>query len=132
MIQAVLATEGARFYNHFGINPPSIIRAAVANAQAKAVVQGGSTLTQQLAKNLFLNLERSLKRKVHEAFLTMWIEARLSKEEIYLDRSYMGGETFGVEAAAQFYFGKSVRDIQLAEAAMLAGLYKAPSKFAPT
>jgi membrane peptidoglycan carboxypeptidase len=97
-------------------------------------VQGGSSITQQLAKNLFLTPERSMRRKIHEAFLAMWIEARLSKDEIfkmYLDRSYLGGGTYGVEAAAQFYFGKSIRDVTLAEAAMLAGLFKAPSRFAP-
>ena len=93
------------------------------------MVQGGSSLTQQVAKNLFLSPERTIRRKVHEAFLSLWIEARLSKEEIlklYLDRSYLGGGNYGVEAASQFYFGKSVRDINLPEAAMLAGLFKAP------
>ncbi len=98
------------------------------------MVQGGSSITQQVAKNLFLSPERTIRRKVHEAFLSLWIEARLSKEEIlklYLDRSYLGGGTYGVEAASQFYFGKSMRDINLSEAAMLAGLFKAPSKYAP-
>jgi penicillin-binding protein 1A len=97
-------------------------------------VQGGSSLTQQLAKNLFLNNERTIERKVKEAFLAIWLETRLSKNEIfklYLDRAYMGGGTFGVDAAAQFYFGKSARDVNLAEAAMLAGLFKAPGRFAP-
>jgi penicillin-binding protein 1A len=134
MINAVLATEDARFYQHFGVDVQGTLRAAVANAQAKTVVQGGSTLTQQLAKNLFLSPERSLRRKIHEAFLALWIEARLSKNEIlklYLDRSYMGGGAYGVEAAAQFYFGKSIRDVNLQEAAMLAGLFKAPSNYAP-
>ncbi len=134
MINAVLATEDARFYQHFGVDVQGTMRAAVANAQAKTVVQGGSTLTQQLAKNLFLSPERSLRRKIHEAFLALWIEARLSKNEIlklYLDRSYMGGGAYGVEAAAQFYFGKSIRDVSLQEAAMLAGLFKAPSNYAP-
>ncbi|HHI82970.1 MAG TPA: PBP1A family penicillin-binding protein, partial [Rhizobiales bacterium] len=110
------------------------MRAMLANARAQGVVQGGSTITQQLAKNLFLSPERSLRRKVHEAFLALWIEARLSKNEIlklYLDRAYMGGGNYGVEAASQFYFGKSVRDINLPEAAVLAGLFKAPSSFAP-
>jgi penicillin-binding protein 1A len=97
-------------------------------------VQGGSSITQQLAKNLFLNNERTLERKINEAFLAMWLEARLSKNEIlklYLDRAYMGGGTFGVDAAAQYYFGKSARDVNLSEAAMLAGLFKAPTRFAP-
>ncbi len=134
MINALLATEDSRFYYHFGVDPQGTLRAAIANAQASGVVQGGSSLTQQLAKNLFLSPERSLRRKIHEAFLALWIEARLSKDEIlklYLDRSYMGGGTYGVEAAAQFYFGKSIRDVNLPEAAMLAGLFKAPSKYAP-
>lgn len=120
MKNALLATEDTRFYHHFGVDIQGTARAALANAQASGVVQGGSTLTQQLAKNLFLSPERSLRRKVHEVFLALWIEARLSKDEIlklYLDRSYMGGGTYGVEAAAQFYFGKSIRDVNLAEAA---------------
>ena len=87
-----------------------------------------------MAKNLFLSPERTIQRKVHEAFLALWIEARLSKQEIlklYLDRSYLGGGNYGVEAAAQYYFGKSIRDVNLSEAAMLAGLFKAPTKYAP-
>lgn len=134
LVKAVLATEDMRFFQHFGVDVVGTMRAMVANAQAQGVVQGGSTLTQQLAKNLFLSPERSLRRKVHEAFLALWIEARLTKAEIlkmYLDRSYLGGGTYGMEAAAQFYFGKSVRDVNLSEAAMLAGLFKAPSSFAP-
>ncbi|MGI9483712.1 MAG: transglycosylase domain-containing protein, partial [Hyphomicrobiales bacterium] len=134
VIDAVLATEDSRFYHHFGVDVQGTMRAAVANAQAKTVVQGGSTLTQQLAKNLFLSPERSFRRKAHEAFLAVWIEARLTKDEIlklYLDRSYLGGGAVGVEAAAQFYFGKSIRDVDLQEAAMLAGLFKAPSNYAP-
>ncbi len=97
-------------------------------------MQGGSSITQQLAKNLFLSNERTIERKVKEAFLAIWLEVRLSKNEIlklYLDRAYMGGGTFGVDAAAQYYFSKSARDVNLAEAAMLAGLFKAPTKFAP-
>jgi penicillin-binding protein 1A len=134
VLQAVLATEDARFYGHFGVDVQGTARASVQNARADGVVQGGSSITQQLAKNLFLTPERSMRRKIHEAFLAMWIEARLSKDEIlkmYLDRSYLGGGTYGVEAAAQFYFSKSIRDVTLAEAAMLAGLFKAPSRFAP-
>jgi penicillin-binding protein 1A len=134
LVKAVLATEDIRFFQHFGVDVVGTMRAMVANAQAQGVVQGGSTLTQQLAKNLFLSPERSLRRKVHEAFLALWIEARLTKAEIlkmYLDRTYLGGGTYGMEAAAQFYFGKSVRDVNLSEAAILAGLFKAPSSFAP-
>jgi penicillin-binding protein 1A len=134
LIKAVLATEDRRFYEHFGIDPAGTFRAVLTNARAGGVVQGGSSLTQQLAKNLFLNNERSIERKVKEAFLAVWLETRLSKNEIlklYLDRAYMGGGAFGVDAAAQYYFNKSARDVNLAEAAMLAGLFKAPSKFAP-
>jgi penicillin-binding protein 1A len=134
LIKAVLATEDRRFYEHFGIDVPGTLRALTANARAGGVVQGGSSITQQLAKNLFLNNERTIERKVKEAFLAVWLETRLSKNEIlklYLDRAYMGGGAFGVDAAAQYYFGKSARDVNLAEAAMLAGLFKAPTRFAP-
>jgi penicillin-binding protein 1A len=134
LIKAVLATEDRRFYEHFGIDIPGTLRAVLTNAKAGGVVQGGSSLTQQLAKNLFLSNERTIERKVKEAFLAMWLETRLSKNEIlklYLDRAYMGGGAFGVDAAAQYYFNKSARDVNLAEAAMLAGLFKAPTRFAP-
>ena len=134
MTNATLATEDRRFFYHFGIDIIGTARAMVENVRANDVVQGGSSITQQLAKNLFLSPERSLERKIKEAFLALWLEARLTKKEIlklYLDRSYMGGGAFGVEAAAQLYFNKSVRDVNLAEAAMLAGLFKAPSRFAP-
>ena len=134
LIKAVLATEDRRFYEHFGIDLPGTVRALNANARAGGVVQGGSSISQQLAKNLFLNNERTIERKVKEAFLAMWLETRLSKNQIlklYLDRAYMGGGAFGVDAAAQYYFGKSARDVNLAEAAMLAGLFKAPTRFAP-
>jgi penicillin-binding protein 1A len=134
LIKATLGTEDRRFFEHFGIDVLGTARATAANVQANDVVQGGSSLTQQLAKNLFLTSERSFDRKIKEAFIAFWLEARLTKKEIlklYLDRSYMGGGTFGVEAASQFYFGKSVREINLAEAALLAGLFKAPTKFAP-
>src|SRR5207248_10392832 len=112
LIKAVLATEDRRFYEHFGIHFAGPARAVTANARAGGVVQGGSSITQQLAKNLFLNNERTIERKVKEAFLATWLEARLSKNEIfklYLDRAYMGGGTVGVAAAAQFYFGMSAR-----------------------
>ena len=134
LIKALLATEDRRFFDHFGIDIIGTTRAVIANLRHKTVVQGGSSLTQQLAKNLFLTNERSIERKIKEAFLAMWLEANMSKREImklYLDRAYMGGGTFGVAAASDFYFGKSVRDIDLAEAAMLAGLFKAPTKYAP-
>ncbi len=134
LIKAVLATEDRRFYEHYGIDLIGTFRALMTNARAGGVVQGGSTLTQQLAKNLFLTNERSIERKIKEAFLALWLEARASKNEIlktYLDRAYMGGGAFGAEAASEYYFGKSVRDVTLAEAAMLAGLFKAPTRFAP-
>ncbi|BAT61254.1 penicillin-binding protein 1F [Variibacter gotjawalensis] len=134
LIKAVLATEDRRFYEHFGIDIAGTARAFTANARAGGVVQGGSSITQQLAKNLFLSNERTIERKVKEAFLALWLETRLTKNQIlklYLDRAYMGGGTFGVDAAAQYYFGKSAREVSLAEAAMLAGLFKAPTRFAP-
>ena len=134
MVQAVIATEDRRFFQHFGIDILGTLRALTVNARADNVVQGGSSITQQLAKNLFLSNERTLTRKVKEAYLALWLEGHLTKREIlqlYLDRMYMGGGTFGVQAAAEFYFGKSVRDVTLAEAAMLAGLFKAPTKYAP-
>ncbi|WP_197703858.1 transglycosylase domain-containing protein [Cohaesibacter sp. ES.047] len=133
-IKAVLATEDRRFFEHFGIDFVGLARAMLENARAGGVVQGGSTLTQQLAKNLFLSNERTLKRKIDEAFLSLWLEARLTKREIlklYLDRAYMGGGAYGIAAAAEYYFGKSAKDLSLAEAAMLAGLFKAPTKYAP-
>ncbi len=134
LIKAALATEDRRFYEHFGIDFFGTFRALVTNARAGGVVQGGSTITQQLAKNLFLSNERTIERKVNEAFLALWLETRLTKNEIlklYLDRAYLGGGAFGVDGAAQYYFGKSIRDVTLPEAAMLAGLFKAPSRFSP-
>lgn len=134
LIKATLATEDRRFYDHFGIDIAGTARALVTNAQAGGVRQGGSSITQQLAKNLFLSNERTIERKINEAFLAIWLEWRLTKNEIlklYLDRAYMGGGTFGVDGAAHFYFNKSARDVTLAEAAMLAGLFKAPTKYAP-
>ncbi len=134
MIQAVIATEDRRFFDHFGIDVIGTLRALTVNARANTVVQGGSSLTQQLAKNLFLSNKRTLERKIKEAYLAIWLEFRLPKREIlrlYLDRAYLGGGAFGVQAASEFYFGKSVRDLTLAEAAMMAGLFKAPTKYAP-
>jgi penicillin-binding protein 1A len=134
MIKAALATEDRRFYDHWGIDPIGTFRALVVNAQGGGVVQGGSSITQQLAKNLFLTNERSLERKIKEAFLAVWLEFHLTKDEIlklYLDRAYMGGGAHGAVAAADYYFGKPARDLTLAESAMLAGLFKAPSKYAP-
>src|SRR4029079_10355611 len=122
------------FFDHFGIDFFGTFRALLTNARAGGVVQGGSTITQQLAKNLFLSNERTIERKINEAFLALWLEAHLTKKEIlklYLDRAYLGGGSYGVDGAAQYYFNKSARDVNLAEAAMLAGLFKAPTRFAP-
>ena len=134
LIHALISTEDRRFFDHYGIDVIGTLRALLVNSRSDSVRQGGSSLTQQLAKNLFLSNARTLPRKVNEAFLALWLEAHLSKREIlslYLDRAYLGGGTFGVQAASEFYFGKSVRDLTLPEAAMIAGLFKAPTKYAP-
>jgi penicillin-binding protein 1A len=133
--KAVIATEDRRFYSHFGVDPIGLLRAAVANFTAGHVVQGGSTITQQLAKNLFLTPERSLPRKIRETLLALWLEHRFTKDEIleiYLNRVYLGAGTYGVDAAAHRYFGKSARHTNLYESAAIAGLLKAPTKFNPT
>jgi len=132
---AVLATEDRRFYEHFGVDPRGIARAFVANLQAGRVVQGGSTITQQLAKNVFLDNDRSAERKIRELLLAFWLERKFTKEQIltlYLNRVYLGAGTYGVEAAARRYFGKSAREVNVHEAAIIAGLLKAPSRLAPT
>eukprot|EP00873_Tetraselmis_striata_P024998 jgi/Tetstr1/445262/TSEL_033060.t1 len=133
--QAVIAIEDRRFHSHFGLDPIGLARAMVTNVTTGRLVQGGSTLTQQLAKNLFLEPDRTLKRKVQEAVLALWLEANHSKEEIlemYLNRVYLGAGAYGVDAAARRYFDKSARMLNVAEAATLAGLLKAPSRYAPT
>ena len=133
--QAVIAIEDKRFYDHFGLDVIGFARAIITNIKAGAIRQGGSTITQQLAKNLFLSHERSLKRKLEELFLAIWLETRLSKDEIlalYLNRVYFGAGAYGVETAARRYFNKSAKSLTLAESAMLAGLLKAPSVLAPT
>jgi penicillin-binding protein 1A len=133
--KAVIATEDHRFYSHFGIDPIGLARALFANISAGHVVQGGSTITQQLAKNLFLTPERSLTRKIRETLLALWLEHRFSKDqilEIYLNRVYLGAGTYGVDAAAHRYFQKSARRINLYESAVIAGLLKAPTRFNPT
>lgn len=134
LIQAVLAIEDRRFYGHFGLDPIGIGRAMVANIRAGRMVQGGSTITQQLAKNLFLTPERTLRRKVQEALLALWLEANFTKDEIltaYLNRVYLGAGTYGVDAAARTYFGVSARNVTLRQAAILAGLLQAPSRYSP-
>jgi penicillin-binding protein 1A len=133
--QAVIATEDRRFYNHLGVDPVGLVRAGVRNLAAGSVVQGGSTITQQLAKNLFLKPDRTVARKLEEVMYAIWLERRFTKDEIlelYLNRVYFGGGTYGVEAAARRYFGRSARSVTLTQAALLAGLLKAPSRYAPT
>src|SRR3954466_9067225 len=132
--KAFIAIEDRRFYSHYGVDPVGIARAAVANVMHRGVSQGGSTLTQQLAKNLFLTQERTMARKLQEVELALWLERKHSKAEIlelYLNRVYFGSGAYGVEAAAQRYFGKPAKSVTVAEAAMLAGLVKSPSRLAP-
>ncbi|MFL6797616.1 MAG: transglycosylase domain-containing protein [Xanthobacteraceae bacterium] len=133
--RAFVAIEDRRFYGHMGVDPVGLARAAVANVLHRGVAQGGSTITQQLAKNLFLTQERTLWRKLQEVVLALWLERKFSKTEIlelYLNRVYFGSGAYGVEAAAQRYFDKSARQVKIAEAAMLAGLVKSPSRLAPS
>ncbi len=132
--KAFLAIEDHRFYNHFGVDPIGLVRAAFANLSRRGVSQGGSTITQQLAKNLFLTQERTFARKLQELVLALWLERKFSKTEIlelYLNRVYFGAGAYGVDAAAQRYFGKSARHVSIAESAMLAGLVRSPSRLAP-
>ena len=131
---AVVAIEDRRFYSHFGIDPIGLVRAFYANYKAGRVVQGGSTLTQQLAKNLFLKSERTYERKFQEAVLALWLENKYSKDEIlqlYLNRVYFGAGAYGIEKAAQRFFGKSAKDVSLSEAAIMAAVLKAPSSLNP-
>jgi penicillin-binding protein 1A len=135
LIQAVVATEDRNFFHHFGVDPLGLLRATYVNIRAHHVVQGGSTITQQLAKNAFLTSERTMKRKFQEMILALELEHRFSKETIvtiYLNRVYMGAGNYGVDAASKRYFGHSVRTLSLNEAAILIGLLKAPSRYAPT
>ncbi len=134
LLEAVIATEDRRFYSHFGIDPIGLLRAAFIDLRAGHVVQGGSTITQQLAKNLFLTPERTFGRKIQETLLSLWLEHKFTKDqllEIYLNRVYLGAGAYGVDAAAHRYFGKSARQVSLYEAAIIAGLLKAPTKFSP-
>ncbi|WP_069095900.1 transglycosylase domain-containing protein [Methyloligella halotolerans] len=135
LIEAVIATEDRRFYSHFGVDPLGLMRAAVVDIMAGAFVEGGSTITQQLAKNLFLKPDRTIERKIEEMVYAIWLERRFDKNqimELYLNRVYFGGGAYGVEAASRRYFGKSATDLDLPESAMLAGLLKAPSTYSPT
>ena len=132
--KAFVAIEDRRFYDHHGVDPLGVSRALLRDVAGGGAVEGGSTLTQQLAKNLFLTQERTLSRKIQEAILAFWLERRYSKDqilELYLNRVYFGSGAYGVEAAAQKYFGKSARFVTLSEAAVLAGLMKSPTKLAP-
>ncbi|WP_428643594.1 transglycosylase domain-containing protein [Roseibium sp.] len=131
---AVIAIEDRRYRSHFGVDPIGLARAVYTNLTAGRVSQGGSTLTQQLAKNLFLEPDRTMKRKIQELVLAFWLEAEYSKDEIlemYLNRVYLGAGAYGVDAAARRYFGKSARLLTVAEAATIAGLLKAPSRYSP-
>jgi penicillin-binding protein 1A len=133
--KAVIATEDRRFYSHFGIDPIGLARAVFTDLRSGHLVQGGSTITQQLAKTVFLTPERSLSRKIREALLALWLERHFAKDqilEIYLNRVYLGAGTYGVDAAAHRYFGKSAGKLNLYESAVIAGLLKAPTRFNPT
>jgi penicillin-binding protein 1A len=133
--RAFIAIEDRRFYDHSGVDPYGIGRALIANVLHRGVAQGGSTITQQLAKNLFLTQERTITRKLQEALLAIWLERKFSKTqilELYLNRVYFGSGAYGIEQASQHYFGKSARQITVAEAALLAGVVKSPSRLAPT
>ncbi len=134
VIDAIVSTEDRRFYSHFGFDIISFTRAMLANLFAGRYVQGGSTITQQVAKNLFLTSQKSIKRKTQELLLAFWLEYKFSKEQIltlYLNRVYLGAGTYGIEAASQKYFQKSSRDLNLLEAAVIAGMLKAPSRYNP-
>ncbi|HTR16822.1 MAG TPA: PBP1A family penicillin-binding protein [Acetobacteraceae bacterium] len=131
---AIVAVEDRRFWEHGGIDPRGLLRAATVNLLAGRVVQGGSTLTQQVAKNLFLTNARTFRRKIQELLLTLWLERHFTKQEIleiYLDRVYLGSGAWGVDAAAKLYFGTSARRLELWQCAVLAGLPRAPSRFNP-
>jgi penicillin-binding protein 1A len=132
---AFVAIEDRRFYSHWGIDPRGVGRAMVANMQAGGVRQGGSTITQQLAKTSFLSSDRSMKRKAQEVIIAFWLEAWLTKEEIlsrYLSSVYFGDGVYGLRAASKHYFGREPENLSLAQSAMLAGVVQAPSRLAPT
>ncbi len=133
--KAFVAIEDRRFYEHYGVDPYGIARAALANILHRGVSQGGSTITQQMAKNIFLTQERTIHRKLQEALLALWLERKFSKTqilELYLNCVYFGSGAYGIEQASQRYFGKSAKQITLPEAALLAGLVRSPSRLAPT
>jgi len=134
LVKAFLAVEDRHFFSHSGVDARGLARALLANIKAGGVRAGGSTLTQQLAKNLFLTNRRTIKRKVQELLLALWLEQKFTKEQIitlYLNRVYFGGGAYGIDAASRKYFGHSARTLSVAEAALIAGLVKAPSRYAP-
>ena len=134
LVNAVIVTEDKRFFFHPGIDIKGIVRAAIVNLKSGRIVQGGSTITQQLAKNLFLTPERSFTRKLHELILSFWLELRFTKQQllsIYLNRVYLGSGTYGVQAASEKYFNKKVEELNLYECALIASLLKAPSRYNP-
>src|SRR4051794_24946620 len=135
LAQAIVAIEDRRFFQHGGVDLRGILRAGWRNSQAGATREGGSTITQQLARLMFLSPERTFRRKLQEALLAIWLEGQLTKQEIllrYLNTAYFGAGAYGVDAAAKRYFGKRAGELSLAESAMLAGLVRAPSQLAPT
>lgn len=134
VLDAIISTEDRRFYSHYGFDAISFVRAMVVNLIHRRYVQGASTITQQVSKNLFLSSEKSIKRKVQELLMAFWLEKKFTKNQIltlYLNRVYMGAGTYGVEAASQKFFHKSSRDINMLEASILAGLLKAPARYNP-
>ncbi len=134
LVRAFLSVEDRAFFNHAGINAKGLIRALWTNIQAGGVRAGGSTITQQLAKNLFLSNERTVKRKAQELLLTLWLEQKFTKQQIltlYLNNVYFGGGAYGIDAASRKFYGHSARELSINEAALLAGLVKAPSRYAP-
>jgi penicillin-binding protein 1A len=135
MREAMVAVEDRRFAYHFGVDPVGMLRSLVVRIRTGNWSQGGSTITQQLARNIFLNNSRTFGRKVREAILAMALEWRFSKEqilELYLNRVYFGGGAYGIDAASRRFFGHSASDLNLAESAIIAGLVKAPSNYSPT
>ena len=132
--QAFIAVEDARFYEHKGVDPRGLARAIYTNLKAEEIAEGGSTITQQLAKNAYLTQERTLKRKIQEVFLALQLEKQYTKQEIlelYLNQIYFGQGAYGVQAAAKTYFGKNIEELNLSECAMLAGIPKSPNYYSP-